>query len=74
MDKVYVILIIDGIVKAVSDFAIEEREAAENTFRYHYHSQLGKDPDADPRIDEILQTGYLELDAHSTIQIITEIS
>lgn len=74
MDKIYVILIIDGIVKAVSDFAIEERDAAEQTFRYHYHTQTGKDPDTDERFGEILQAGYLGLNMDSSIQMKTEIS
>jgi len=75
MDKVYVVLVINGMVEDVSDFAIEERDAAINTFMYHYQTQVGKGAYTDARIDEILKGGYLGFDnGHSSIQMKTVIS
>jgi len=76
MDKIYVVLIKNGLVMDVSDFAIEERDAAISTFKYHYRTEIGTEPDDDNRIDEILATGYIGFGqmGENTIQMTTVIS
>lgn len=58
MDKIFVILIISGIVKDASVCSCEEHDAAVSTFKHHYREQIGN-PDNDPRMDEILELGYI---------------
>jgi len=76
MDKIYVILIINGIVEDASDFAYEERQAAVSTFKHHFKEYIG-DPDNEAmRFDECINgDGYIGFDnGHSSIQMKTVIS
>ncbi len=71
MEQIFVILILDGIVEDCSVFAYEEQEAAISTFKHHYRVQIKQDPDADERINEIIETGYIGFGrcGQSTIQM-----
>lgn len=76
MDKIYVILTKNGLVMDVSDFAYEERDAAISTFKHHYRTEIGTEPDDDNRIDEVLDTGYIGFGrmGENNIQMVTVIS
>lgn len=58
MNKYYVVLVINGILKTISGFDYSEYQAAVDVFKQHYRTHID-DPDLDVRFDEIIDTGYI---------------